>query len=125
MFEGILWSQHTREDKIRPLAPESTTKWETLRDGFLLTGFCFIRKRTTFSSDGSLKAVFAKFKPNKKKPDEESEAIEIYNSVGKIATNDLGATKRHGKFYTDSQSCYLPSATSSQPVCVCRRDGKL
>ncbi|OQV21019.1 Acylamino-acid-releasing enzyme [Hypsibius exemplaris] len=58
-------------------------------------------KVVAYSKDGSLKAVLTKFKP--KKSDEEKEVIEIHSSVGKVATNDLTATKRHGKFYFDGE----------------------
>ena len=59
------------------------------------------RKLVSFSLDGSVKAVFTKFKP--KKSEEEKEIIEVHSVAGKIATNDLAATKRHGKLYTDGQ----------------------
>ena len=62
---------------------------------------CCFRKSVTFSNDGSLKAVFSKFQQKGKTDGEEKESIEIYNAIGKVATNDLSAIKRHGNFYTD------------------------
>ncbi|XP_055332807.1 acylamino-acid-releasing enzyme-like [Paramacrobiotus metropolitanus] len=70
--------------------------------------------RVAYSQDGSLKAVFAKFSPKDKKGAEDKESVEIYSPLGKVATNDVAASKRHGNIYTDSElGCFELSPVES------------
>lgn len=72
-----------------------------------------------------MKAIFSKFQLKGKKDGEEKESVEIYNALGKIATSDLTAAKRHGKFYADGKRSVFIRIDAKNALFVSGSDSKI